>query len=169
MYLFSTIIAIIRACACWALLVVTLTNTVHLIYIYIYIYIYYQRVTQICANINQLQYPNRKNSMNYTLITWWNLMLPASRLFVQLCVQSNKTDKIKAVRYWYFERESYRWPVDYSNKEPVIQNDVMKLTWCKINLPSVSPLMCTNEIYLPRDTPISWQVFEKLRNIKPSF
>ena len=33
---FSTIIAIIRACACWALLVVTLTNTVHLIYIYIY-------------------------------------------------------------------------------------------------------------------------------------
>ena len=36
--LFSTIIAIIRACACWALFVVTLTNTVHLIYIYIYIY-----------------------------------------------------------------------------------------------------------------------------------
>ena len=33
--LFSTIIAIIRACACWALFVVTLTNTVHLIYIYI--------------------------------------------------------------------------------------------------------------------------------------
>ena len=31
--LFSTIIAIIRACACWALFVVTLTNTVHLIYI----------------------------------------------------------------------------------------------------------------------------------------
>ena len=30
--LFSTIIAIIRACACWALFVVTLTNTVHLIY-----------------------------------------------------------------------------------------------------------------------------------------
>ena len=28
----------IRACACWALLVVTLTNTVHLIYIYIYIW-----------------------------------------------------------------------------------------------------------------------------------
>ena len=38
--LFSTIIAIIRACACWALFVVTLTNTVHLIYIYIYIYMY---------------------------------------------------------------------------------------------------------------------------------
>ena len=39
--LFSTIIAIIRACACWALFVVTLTNTVHLIlYIYICIYIY---------------------------------------------------------------------------------------------------------------------------------
>ena len=38
--LFSTIIAIIRACACWALFVVTLTNTVHLIYIYIYIYKY---------------------------------------------------------------------------------------------------------------------------------
>ena len=38
--LFSTIIvAIIRACACWALFVVTLTNTVHLIYIYVYIYI----------------------------------------------------------------------------------------------------------------------------------
>ena len=39
--LFSTITAIIRACACWALFVVTLTNTVHLIkcmYIYIYIY-----------------------------------------------------------------------------------------------------------------------------------
>ena len=35
--LFSTIIAIIRACACWALFVVALTNTVHLIYIYIYI------------------------------------------------------------------------------------------------------------------------------------
>ena len=34
--LFSTIIAIIRACVCWALFVVTLTNTVHLIYIYIY-------------------------------------------------------------------------------------------------------------------------------------
>ena len=34
--LFSTIIAIIRACACWALFVVTLTNTVHLIYIYIF-------------------------------------------------------------------------------------------------------------------------------------
>ena len=31
-----TIIAIIRACACWALFVVTLTNTVHFIYIYIY-------------------------------------------------------------------------------------------------------------------------------------
>ena len=38
--LFSTIIAIIRACACWALFVVTLTNTVHLIDIYTYIYIY---------------------------------------------------------------------------------------------------------------------------------
>ena len=37
--LFSTIIAIIRACACWALFVVTLTNTVHLIYIYIYMYV----------------------------------------------------------------------------------------------------------------------------------
>ena len=37
---FSTIIAIIRACACWALFVVTLTNTVHLIYIYIYLYVY---------------------------------------------------------------------------------------------------------------------------------
>ena len=36
--LFSTIIAIIRACACWALFVVTLTNTVYLIYVYIYIY-----------------------------------------------------------------------------------------------------------------------------------
>ena len=35
--LFLTIIAIIRACACWALFVVTLTNTVHLIYIYTYI------------------------------------------------------------------------------------------------------------------------------------
>ena len=34
--LFSTIIAIIRPCACWALFVVTLTNTVHFIYIYIY-------------------------------------------------------------------------------------------------------------------------------------
>ena len=34
--LFSTIIAIFRACACWALFVVTLTNTVHFIYIYIY-------------------------------------------------------------------------------------------------------------------------------------
>ena len=34
---FSTTIAIIRACKCWALFVVTLTNTVHLIYIYIYI------------------------------------------------------------------------------------------------------------------------------------
>ena len=33
--LFSTIIAIIRACACWALFEVTLTNTVLLIYIYI--------------------------------------------------------------------------------------------------------------------------------------
>ena len=45
---FSTMIAIIRACACWALFVVTLTNTVHLIYIYIYkyiyIYIYIQRL-----------------------------------------------------------------------------------------------------------------------------
>ena len=38
--LFSTIIAIIRACACWALFVVTLISTVHLIYIYIYTYIY---------------------------------------------------------------------------------------------------------------------------------
>ena len=38
--LFSTIIAIIRACACWALFVVTLTNTVHLIYIHTHIYIY---------------------------------------------------------------------------------------------------------------------------------
>ena len=36
--LFSIIIAIVRACACWALFVVTLTNTVHLdIHIYIYI------------------------------------------------------------------------------------------------------------------------------------
>ena len=35
--LFSTIIAIIGACPCWALFVVTLTNTVHLIYIYIFI------------------------------------------------------------------------------------------------------------------------------------
>ena len=34
----STIIAIIRACACWALFVVTLTNTVHFIYIYMYIH-----------------------------------------------------------------------------------------------------------------------------------
>ena len=33
----NSIIAIIRACACWALFVATLTNTVHLIYIYIYI------------------------------------------------------------------------------------------------------------------------------------
>ena len=37
--LFSTIITIIRACACWALFAVTLTNTVHLIYIYIWFYI----------------------------------------------------------------------------------------------------------------------------------
>ena len=35
--LFSANIAIISACACWALFVVTLTNTVHLIYIYIFI------------------------------------------------------------------------------------------------------------------------------------
>ena len=40
--LFSTIIAIIRACACWALYVVTLTNTVHFIYIYIYMYSVFQ-------------------------------------------------------------------------------------------------------------------------------
>ena len=31
--------AFIRACACWALYVVTLTNTVHFIYTYIYIYV----------------------------------------------------------------------------------------------------------------------------------
>ena len=37
---FSTIIAIIRACACWALFVVTLTNTVHLIYIYVCVCVY---------------------------------------------------------------------------------------------------------------------------------
>ena len=36
--LFSTIIAIISACACWALFVVTLTNTVNFIYIYIYMF-----------------------------------------------------------------------------------------------------------------------------------
>ena len=42
---FSTIIAIIRACACWALFVVTLTNTVHLIYTYIYIYQAAQQLT----------------------------------------------------------------------------------------------------------------------------
>ena len=36
----STIIVIIRAYACWALFVATLTNTVHFIYVYIYIYIY---------------------------------------------------------------------------------------------------------------------------------
>ena len=36
---FSTTVVIIRACACWALFVATLTNTVHLIYdIYIFIY-----------------------------------------------------------------------------------------------------------------------------------
>ena len=40
--LFSTIIAIIRASACWTPFVVTLTNTVHL-FIYIYIYIYIRR------------------------------------------------------------------------------------------------------------------------------
>ena len=33
-WIFSTIIAIIRACTCWALFVVTLTNTVLYIYIY---------------------------------------------------------------------------------------------------------------------------------------
>ena len=40
----STIIAIIRACACWAFFVVTLTNTVHFIYIYIYMLFYMRSV-----------------------------------------------------------------------------------------------------------------------------
>ena len=44
--LFSTIIAIIRACACWALFVVTLTNTVHLMIIYIYIYTHTRVIIQ---------------------------------------------------------------------------------------------------------------------------
>ena len=46
--LFSTIIAIIRACACWALFVVTLTNTVHLIYIYIYTFKQNTRLPLMC-------------------------------------------------------------------------------------------------------------------------
>ena len=46
--LFSTTIAIIRACACWALFVVTLTNTVHLIYIYI-LYIY-DNIVLVCIS-----------------------------------------------------------------------------------------------------------------------
>ena len=50
---FSTMIAIIRACACWAIFVLTLTNTVHLIYIYIYIYIYYACVDVI---LHQMQF-----------------------------------------------------------------------------------------------------------------
>ena len=48
--LFSTIIAIIRSCACWALFVVTLTNTVHLTYIYIYIYIW-ERQFKDCKSV----------------------------------------------------------------------------------------------------------------------
>ena len=46
--LFSTTIAIIRACACWALFVITLTKTVHLIYIYIYITSIGKRLLQRC-------------------------------------------------------------------------------------------------------------------------
>ena len=50
----STIIAIIRACACWALFVVTLTNTVHLIYIYIYIWRHSnQTIYNMLQNCNQ--------------------------------------------------------------------------------------------------------------------
>ena len=54
--LFTTIIAIIRACACWALFVVTLTNTVHFIYI------------NIC-NSSQAQHKlfNRMSDMFYLL------------------------------------------------------------------------------------------------------
>ena len=36
LYIYIYVITIIRACACWALFVVTLTNTVHSIYKYIY-------------------------------------------------------------------------------------------------------------------------------------
>ena len=55
--LFSTIIAIICACACWALFEVALTNTVHLIYIYINIYIFKHILSVVfikCVNPNWL-------------------------------------------------------------------------------------------------------------------
>ena len=65
---FSTIIAIIRACACWALFVVTLTNTIHLIYIYIYI---------ICS-IPQLMHTHTRI---YIYIYYWTVMWSGIQLF----------------------------------------------------------------------------------------
>ena len=75
--LFSTIIAIIRACACWALFVVTLTNTVHLIHIYIYIYIYWScwsnlvRVVSMCG-IARVCHPQGFSCFLHTLSEWKN-------------------------------------------------------------------------------------------------
>ena len=75
--LFSTIIAIIRACACWALFVVTLTNTVHLIYIYIYLHIYNCIFRSLIVDV----------TCNYVCWSgkWWPVEACPSRALVVLC------------------------------------------------------------------------------------
>ena len=79
--LFSTIIAIIRACVCWALFVVTLTNTVHLIHIYIYTYIYIYTGLRLTSKFSHMACLNAKrcnqNKENISLAS-------VSRLFLRI-------------------------------------------------------------------------------------
>ena len=82
--LFSTIISFIRACACWALFVVTLTNTVHLICIYIHIYAHCENQREHDIHC-KVALPSLKYSM---LAHAWRYGLHMDRYWPELVIPS---------------------------------------------------------------------------------
>ena len=113
--LFSTIIAIIRACACWALYVVTLTNTVHLIYIYIYvcwpvnIYVketsgYWRQFWQVTAHENMSYWKLSIWCKNCDLLKFW--------IFNLLSVMSTRVAFVLWLKWCLSPRS---WWSDYRN------------------------------------------------------
>ena len=99
--LFSTIIAIIRACACWALFVVTLTNTVHLIYIYIYIYIYkYIYTLSIYSITNQME--------KYMFLCTHYIVMLCTGTYMHICICTVYTFAIIFMYQWVSKLNTYK-------------------------------------------------------------
>ena len=109
---FSTIIEIIRACACWALFVVTLTNAVHLICIYMYIFVYciITRRSKGDASCVEGRYGDfSTQSIAWLLITW--------RCYKSRHQWHDDVIKWKIFpHYWPFVRGIHRSPVNSQQK-----------------------------------------------------